>query len=123
MLFRSSPHLVATWQFDDENTTVTLRLDVDGRCEISTVDKLARVKDYARCTYWVVGSRVHLRVKGERDGEGFGAMQIERDYDSGALNVRGSKTFTLKRIWGHQAKSAKEIRLPSDVDYPAQSAA
>ena len=90
--------IVATWGLQDSRGNLTLRLNENGRCEISTFDLSVGAGLSVKCTFWVHGSRINFRVKGLRDGEGINRLDIERDRESDSLIVHGSKAQILRRL-------------------------
>ncbi|QJR10037.1 hypothetical protein DSM104443_01088 [Usitatibacter rugosus] len=96
---------VAAFGLNDPDASVTVELWADRSCRITTLDKATTAVSVMRCTYWIHGSRVRLRVRGEKDGEGFNALEIEHDPQSDALLFHGSnpKLFTRRPRGGEEA--------------------
>ena len=87
----------AEWSTDDERGTVTIQLRADGGCSIYVADSRTESEARKICTYWVHGGRVRLRSRGERIGEGVGALEIEHLRDSDTLVILGETPRVLKR--------------------------
>ena len=85
------------WSFADDQGSLTIHLMSDGTCLISAFHKASGRGERVECTYWLHGSRVRVRVPGQRDGEGYNRLDIEHDPASNSLIVHGEKPRTLKR--------------------------
>lgn len=96
---------VASYGLNDREASVTFELWADGSCRITTLDKATTATSVIRCTYWVHGSRIRLRVMGEKDGTGFNALEIEHVPQSDTLLFHGAdpKLFTRQLREGEQA--------------------
>jgi hypothetical protein len=88
------------WSHEDERGSLSLQLNGDGSCEISALDRATGIDKRDLCTYWLHGSRLRLRAKHDRDGEGFSALDIEFLVDSNTLFVHGDKPRSLRKTIG-----------------------
>ena len=82
---------------NDDDGNLTIQLSPDGSCRISATPKGSRSTSWVRCHFWLHGSRVRLRVAGEKDGNGFNAMDIEYVPQSDTLIVHGNQSKQLTR--------------------------
>ena len=88
------------WSHWDDRGSLVLRLNSDGTCEISSFDRATAQQQSDHCTYWVHGSRVRIRAKHSRDGEGFSNLDIELLRESNELLVHGDRPRTMRHISG-----------------------
>jgi hypothetical protein len=93
----STPAAAATYVYSDVGVRVTLELLPDGACHVSTLDKSTMALSAVRCTYWIHGSRIRLRVRGEVDGTGFNALDIERVPQTDAVIFHGAHPARFTR--------------------------
>ena len=90
------------WGIEDDRGTFSIRLNNDSTCEIASVDNLSGGVR-AKCTYWIHGSRVRIRARGVRDGEGLNRLDIEYDPQTQTLILHGDRPRVLTRDWARSS--------------------
>jgi hypothetical protein len=54
---------VATWGYANRDGTLSVSVDMNGRCAIGGQSRSTGQAFRVECGYWVVGSNVHLRLR------------------------------------------------------------
>lgn len=89
--------LAAAWGYADDDTSMTLVLWPSGDCQLEVLDKNTGAGHSTRCHYWIHGSRVRLRGRGERDGTGANTLDIEFVPQTGTMLLHGPSPAIFKR--------------------------
>jgi len=95
---------VATWEGADAKGNLALELDSDGHCSIALHDNANARDTQISCTYWLHGSRIKLRTKGQRGDEGLGEMDLEYVPQSDTVIIHGPIQRVLTRQPGRPIK-------------------
>lgn len=88
---------VARWGGSDTEGSLIVQLNSDRSCRIvahsNRLDRDTRIS----CTYWLHGSRIRLRTKGQRGDEGLGEMDLEYVPQSDTVIIHGPTPRFLAR--------------------------
>jgi hypothetical protein len=88
--------LVATWSYADAERDLAVSVDANGLCAVSGRAKAAGRAFRLECGYWLVGSRLHLRI--ERDPSGARpVLELEYIREGDQLVIPGETPIVLTR--------------------------